>query len=202
MSKNKHLLKVSGQYTLSTQFRKEAIAKGSDTGNFPGPAPVIYTGSEYMAAVEAGVSAVVVDAGVDGSSLDANVIYRVQSVEDINRCQRGAYLVDASIEQVAQILAAIPAGSIVLASTSSMLPENAELSVKAFKELGMTAVLVEKAVVGDNEDLEYVEFIVDGLTKKKSSTFNMSGLTGSTNGHFGGVASSRPRTWLRVKRQQ
>jgi hypothetical protein len=29
------------------------------------------------------------------------------------------------------------------------------------------------------------------------STFPYTGLTGSANGHFGGIASTQPKTWLR-----
>jgi hypothetical protein len=71
---------------------------------------------------------------------------------------------------------------------------------KKLKPLGCKSILVKPASIGDGEDVEYANFIVDGLTRKKSSEFNMTGLTGSTNGHFGGVASSGATTWLRTKR--
>ena len=64
------------------------------------------------------------------------------------------------------------------------------------------SVLLHKAIVGDNEDISYAQFVISGITKKKSSTFKISGLTGSTNGHFGGVESKTSTTWLRQKEQK
>jgi hypothetical protein len=78
---------------------------------------------------------------------------------------------------------------------------NAEVErAKELKGMGVTSILLRKACVGDCEDIEYSIFAIEGLTKKRSSTFNMTGLTGSTNGHFGGVASTQATTWLRAKR--
>jgi len=50
---------------------------------------------------------------------------------------------------------------------------------------GCKAVLMEKAVVGDSEDVHYTSFCVDGLTSKASSEFKITGMTGHVNGHFG-----------------
>ena len=95
--------------------------------------------------------------------------------------------------------------ALVVVAVPSMQPDNAEIhatkDLAAAKET-MHAVVVQEACVGHAQDLEYATFLVDGLTKKRSSTFNMSGLTGSTNGHFGGVASSRPVTWRRQQEQE
>jgi hypothetical protein len=93
-----------------------------------------------------------------------------------------------------------------MASMEAMMPDNAEFasSRELVKTAGgvVTCILLRQACVGDVEDIEYANFAVAGLTKKRSSTFNMSGLTGSTNGHFGGVASSTSTTWLRKKQRQ
>lgn len=159
--------------TAAELVREQASAKGS----FPGPCPVLYTGDEVDKACEIGVSAVVVSGG---SSVDNGEV--------------------SLLEWDAEMQAVDEESGVVLASVDAMQPENAELQVKG--RPGITAVLVRHAIVGDSEDLEYAQFMVDGLTKKRSSTFNMSGLTGSANGHFGGVASSTKKKWLRKQRQQ
>jgi len=83
-----------------------------------------------------------------------------------------------------------------------MQEEINEISMaKELKDRGVTTILMKRAIVGDNEDLKYGTFFMEGVTKKKSSTFNISGLTGSTNGHFGGVASTQATTWLRKIRE-
>ena len=66
------------------------------------------------------------------------------------------------------------------------------------KALGAASGVVMKACVGDVEDLEYAQFLVNGLTSKASSEFKFSGLTGSTNGHFGGVQANSKVSWRRV----
>ena len=198
--------------TLSMQLRKlkaaaiatssVAVAKAfveeqaTAQGNFPCPCPVIYTGNDMVDAIKTGVSAVVASERVDG----VDTLIRVTSTDQISTMETSAFLVDGSADNVKEILKAIPSGSVIVASVKAMQQGNSELELsRTLKELGVTAILLEKACVGDNEDIEYSMFAVDGLTKKKSSTFNMSGLTGSTNGHFGGVASSIATTWLRTK---
>ena len=188
---------VTSDVTAAAAFvTEQATAQGS----FPGPCPVIYSGDDVEGAIKAGVAAVIVDASrcVHGSS----VIRKVSSAAEAEKVSpEGAYLVDADDDNVEDLLAVIPAGSVVIASMKSMQTDNAELQRgKELKLLGVTSVLLEKACVGDGEDVAYASFAINGLTKKKSSTFKMSGLTGSTNGHFGGVASSTTTTWLRVKR--
>jgi hypothetical protein len=44
--------------------------------------------------------------------------------------------------------------------------------------------IIENACIGDDKDLKYTNFVVVRLTKKASSMFAMTGLTGSTNGHI------------------
>jgi hypothetical protein len=179
--------------------KEQATAKGS----FPGPCPVLYTGSDVPEARSAGVDSVVVSPG--DCEPGADVIYRIRSLEELQQVlDHGAFWVDVDNElsTVQMIIEAIPESAVVLASLKSMQENNNEINLaRELKILGVSAIVFEKAIVGDGEDLEYASFAVDSVTKKKSSTFNMTGLTGSTNGHFGGVASSQPRTWLRVIRE-
>mmetsp|Transcript_18887 Transcript_18887/g.31229 ORF Transcript_18887/g.31229 Transcript_18887/m.31229 type:complete len:294 (-) Transcript_18887:158-1039(-) len=197
---------VTSDLTVAAAFVEE---QATAQGNFPGPCPVLFMGDDIDGAIKAGVSGVIVNAAETGTVLPdddtVDVIYKVTSPEEIFETEAAAsiaYLVDANAANADEILAAIPSGSVVMASLQAMQPDNAELERgKELKALGVvTAVLLQQACVGDNEDLEYANFCVDGLTKKRSSTFNMSGLTGSTNGHFGGVATSTSTTWLRTKR--
>jgi hypothetical protein len=189
---------VTSHLDAAMEFVKE---QESARGNFPGPCPVIYTGDDVDAAIEGGIKSIVVKAGVDVMSNNIFVIHRVDSVDDVAHLGSGAFFVDADQPNINAILDAIPNGSIIMAAMDAMQAENAELErAKELKVRGVSAVLLSKACVGDGEDIEYTRFAVEGLTKKKSSTFNMTGLTGSTNGHFGGVASSQATTWLRKKR--
>ena len=133
------------------------------------------------------------------------------------------------MEKFEEIVDKLPDGSIIIASVESMQPENVEIELcKNLKNEKATSILMKEAIVGDNEDNEYLSFFIDGIAKKKSSNFNMTGkrnifeyshedgvigyfsevivsflhligLTGSTNGHFGGVATTTSRTWLRKK---
>ena len=212
--------------TLSMQLRKgkasalitsnAAVAavlaqeQATSTGSFPGPCPVIYTGSTVE--IPAGVTAIVVDAQTDdmpSTNDDVDVLRRVTSLEDLaalsGKGQNAALWIDSNDPTaILQQLSSDWAPLLVVVAVPSMQANNAEIHTP--KEWSkrfplMNAVAIQNACVGDAEDLEYASFLVDGLTKKKSSTFNMSGLTGSTNGHFGGVASSRPVTWKRQNRQ-
>jgi hypothetical protein len=188
---------VTSDVTTAAAFVAE---QATAQGNFPGPCPVIYSGDDVEGAIQAGVAAVIVDSS--RHVLGSRAIRKVSSPAEAEKVSAGeAYLVDADKDYVEDLLAVIPVGSVVIASMKSMQNDNAELERgKELKMLGVTSVLLEKACVGDGEDVQYASFAINGLTKKKSSTFNMSGLTGSTNGHFGGVASSTTTTWLRVKR--
>jgi hypothetical protein len=60
-------------------------------------------------------------------------------------------------------------------------------------------VMIRRACVGDSEDLEYAQFLVGGLTSKASSEFKFTGLTGSTNGHFGGIQANGTVKWKRME---
>ena len=81
-----------------------------------------------------------------------------------------------------------------------MQADGAEVEqAKELKKLGVGSILVQNACVGDSEDLEYSSFVVGGMTSKASSEFSFSGLTGSTNGHFGGVQARGTVQWQRTK---
>mmetsp|Transcript_22605 Transcript_22605/g.34145 ORF Transcript_22605/g.34145 Transcript_22605/m.34145 type:complete len:281 (-) Transcript_22605:3281-4123(-) len=191
-------LKASALATSDLGVAKDFVKEqASAQGNFPGPCPIIYTGEDVHGAAEAGVSAIVTyDCSING----VDVIQKVESPEQVEMAFSNAFLVESSMEKLDEILAAIPSGSVVIVSVKAMQKDNNELEeAKELKLKGTTAILFEKACVGDGEDLEYSSFVVEGLTKKKSSTFNMSGLTGSTNGHFGGVATSTSTSWRRNK---
>lgn len=197
-------LKANALVTSDINVAKLCVNEQSTAkGNFPGPCPVLYTGSDFQAARSVGVDAVVVSAGDCEPGVDT--IYRIKSAEEFQRVpSHNAFWVDVDgeLSSVQSVIEAIPNSAIVLASLKSMQENNDEIKLaRELKQFGASAVVFQKAIVGDGEDLEYASFVVDSVTKKKSTTFNMTGLTGSTNGHFGGVASSQPRTWLRVKRE-
>ena len=204
--------------TLSMQLRKAQVSalatkdwnvatklmeeQATAQGGFPGPCPVLYTGDDDdVDANQVDGVVMVPSSSSEQSPPTLNAISKVSTVKDVQATTSNAFWVTADVSQ--DVLEAIPEGSIILASLESMQDDNTELEVaKDLRERGVTAIVLENAIVGDNEDMEYATFAVQGMTKKRSSTFNMSGLTGSTNGHFGGVASSTAKTWLRKKRQQ
>ena len=68
----------------------------------------------------------------------------------------------------------------------SMPNANANTNVDAAK---IAAVVIQNACVGDAEDLKYTAFVVESINKKSSKNFQMTGLTGTTNGHFGSESS-------------
>lgn len=72
-----------------------------------------------------------------------------------------------------------------------------ERAKQAKTQLGCASVLIRQACVGDAEDVEYAQFLVSGMTSKASSQFKFSGLTGSTNGHFGGIQQNQEIKWRR-----
>jgi len=211
--------------TLSMQLRKakasavwtsdlEALAliaaeQQIAAGNFPGPCPVIFNGPEedLEEAVAAGATAVVLGAESITKAKNAEsaeIIWKATTQEEVAAIVEAGYesaFLIAANDEINSIIEAIPQGAAIIAVLEAMQEENEEIEeAKELKTAGCTSVLVKKSCVGDGEDIEYAAFIVDGITKKKSSQFNMTGLTGSTNGHFGGVASSVGRTWLRMKR--
>lgn len=216
--------KVSSIWTSDLRALAEfAKEQSSAAGNFPGPCPVVYNGdsgaSELDDAISAGANAVVLTAS-DGGSFetakfveergggDVEVIWKVSSPDDVRAVSDSgmgggcAFLVDPSLERTESVFASIPKSSAVVVKVKSMQDDDGEISEgREAKSLGCTAVLVERAVACDAEDLDYARFVVGGLTSKASSEFKVTGLTGSINGHFGGVESSGTKKWRRVQHQ-
>lgn len=192
--------------TLKEFSAEQATAKGS----FPGPLPVIYSGSkeDCSAAMDNGASAVVLSADDTDMSIDAEVVWSVSSLDQVKKVLEATsdaadvFLVDSSTspEEFEAIVQALPKTSLCIASVEPMQPDAAEIEIgKALKKVGCGSVLVKSAIVGDAEDLPYAQFVADGFTSKASSEFKFSGLTGSTNGHFGGVQASGTTKWRRMQ---
>jgi len=175
---------------LSELAQEQATAKG----DFPGPCPLCFSGSsdEVAKAVDSGASAVVLTSGDLGlaGSLDVEVIWQVGSVAEVEAIieagqAAAAFLVDSG-PGCAAILAAIPSDSAAVACIDAMQEANAEIALgKQLKDEGCSAVLLRGACVGDEEDVPYVRFAVGGLTSKASAEYQITGLTGAANGHFG-----------------
>jgi hypothetical protein len=197
---------VTADLAAAAEFVSE---QASAAGNFPGPCPVIYSGDRPDEAMAAGVTAVVLSvaeahvAATEVSTTTASdkkipIIWKVDSCDDVNwviteRVQESmAFWVDAGNENAASICEALPTGSVVIASTEAMMPDNAEIAssralVKTTAGV-VTCILLRQACVGDTEDMEYANFVVSRLAKKRSSSFDVSGLTSTST------------TWLRKKR--
>jgi hypothetical protein len=213
--------KASAIWTSNVQAIQEfSKEQESARGNFPGPLPIIYTGViEMEAAIAAGVTAVTLSIGQSldsaGSSstsssitTSVDVVYKVSSLQDVESVlaatdnTAGAFLFQGvSVEDLPQIISTLAPGTLCIVSVDAMLPNGAEVQqVKALlkNKVGIHSVLVQHACVGDAEDLEYTRFVVSGMTSKASSEFKFSGLTGSTNGHFGGVQASGTVQWRRT----
>ena len=182
-------------------FSKE---QETSRGNFPGPCPIIYNGASFENAVKNGATAIVLNAeSFEPSDVDlpyeSDVIFSVKTVNEarkIAQTYEGAgFLIPADLDfdTINDILAIIPQNSLVIAALSAMQSKNSEislgkeLSLIKSKETGsvINSFLFERACIGDAEDLKYSNFVVESITKKSSSQFKMTGLTGSTNGHFG-----------------
>lgn len=201
-------IKASAIWTTNVQAIEEfAKEQQSARGNFPGPIPIIYTGVEVEAAIAAGATAVALNLGewsVEPGTAD--VVYKVSSLQDVesvlaatdNTAQ--AFLFQGvSAEDLPPIISTLAPGTLCIASVDAMLPDGAEVEqAKALKKSGIHSVVVQQACIGDIEDLKYTQFVVGGMTSKASSAFQFSGLTGSTNGHFGGFQSSATVKWQRV----
>lgn len=185
-----------------------ATEQQSALGNFPGPCPVIFNGpaSEAKAAFEAGASAVVLPASAieRTASFDGEVIWRVETSQDIDSVlettagKADVFLLDVTEEALPTVVEKIPMKALWIAAVDAMLADGKEINIaKQCKTLGCGSIMVRKACVGDSEDLEYAQFCVGGVTSKASSEFKFSGLTGSTNGHFGGIQSNSSIKWRR-----
>ena len=176
---------------------EQATAKGDS----PGPLPVVYSGSDRQAAMDAGAAAVVADAGVDVGSI-APVIWRVAAANAVDAASSAgdddAYLFDA--DATTDILPALPNKAIPLVTLAAMQDEDAEVDAgRACRDAGAAGVLLQNACVGDDEDVKYARHAVGLLRSKPSSSFAMDGFTGTTNGHFGTDygGADKPRAWKR-----
>ena len=179
-----------------------AAEQGTAKGDFPGPLPVVDTGTDRQNAMDAGASAVVADAGEDVSV--SPVIWRVTAANAGDAASSAsaddAYLFDA--DATAAVVAALPAKAVAVASIASMQEDEAEVEAgRACRDAGAAGVLLRGACVGDDEDIKYARHAVGLLRSKRSSSFAMDGFTGSTNGHFGTSygGADKPKAW---KRQQ
>mmetsp|Transcript_30449 Transcript_30449/g.35472 ORF Transcript_30449/g.35472 Transcript_30449/m.35472 type:complete len:322 (-) Transcript_30449:82-1047(-) len=199
------------------EFAKE---QESAKGSFPGPCPIIYNGdvSNIEMAIEKGASGVLVNSEYilnSSSSLGIDVICNVKSIEDIrNVLEVGynyAFYLPGSLsdDDFANMLTVIPKESLVITSFEAMQKNSYEITrakelvtlVSAESGTKVHTVVIQDACVGDEEDLKYTSFVVDSMTKKASSSFSMTGLTGSTNGHFGTMsdnASIEKAKWKRI----
>ena len=198
------------------------FAKEQETakGNFPGPCPVIYdakieSNDDIQSAVTAGATAITVDANtietitsIWNEEVPLEIIWKIANDQDVEKVSEvtGGDLADAAFliqgdmasDDIEAISSALPKSSLLIASVDPMQSDGNEVSQgKQLKALGVASILVNEACVGDAEDMEYSRFLVEGLTSKASSEFKFSGLTGSTNGHFGGVQSNGTVKWRR-----
>jgi len=202
-------------------FRKE---QETARGDFPGPVPVIYWGECWREAVELGTNVLVLDydSSTENSDLEmlvdheVCVIWKVSEIAQIQILMekhfgnvfllsdellfnRDSNNQDTDIEQLQQQLSAVPESAVLIAALPSMLPQNHELTMG--KVLSSTeriaSLLIKRCCVDDDEDMKYAQFVIDGITKKSSSTFSMTGLTGSTNGHFGVSSHAGEVKWRR-----
>lgn len=197
-------------------------------GNFPGPVPIVYHGewspsstSSLEDVSEAGASAIVVDAGTpdalalaeSASSTGLETIWKVSTVEEAKQVLESTneladvFLLDVRVDDdvgattISEIIEALPKSSMCIATLYDPMQEDGvEIETgKEFKSMGCASVFVKKACVGDKEDIDYASFVVSGLTSKASKEFKFSSLTGSTNGHFGGIQSNSSVKWERTR---
>lgn len=180
-------------------------------------------------AIDNGASAIVVSSDDDHkddddvimSYKDVDIIYQIENIHQLQKAldvgYQYAFLIKDSTENgisndnLTEMLSQIPEESIIIYSLQSMQANSNEITRgKEVVQLSSTGtnkskidgLMFENACVGDEEDLKYTNFIVGGVTKKASSTFAMTGLTGSTNGHFGTLSdnvSIEDAKWKRME---
>ena len=201
--------KISAIYTKDIDAIKEfAAEQQSAVGSFPGPCLVLFNGSPSKAkdAFEAGASAVVLPASsVDtAASLDGDIIWSVETADDVQSVIKktaesaNVFLVDADEASRTTVVESIPSKALCIVVLNAMQLDGKEIDIaKQCKTQGCGSIMVRNACMGDTEDLEYAQFFVGGVTSKASSEFKFSGLTGSTNGHFGGIQSNSSVKWRR-----
>lgn len=196
---------------------KIAAEQKSSRGDFPGPVPVVYCGKD-LESDDASATAVVVEYGqydnVDMEALNnmgiiwkVNEMDQLQQLIDMENNAGGVYLlsqdmlpqgVEEDANELKEMLSTLPKSIITIAPLQTMLPDNAEIALgKHYASMGISSLLLQNACVGDDEDIKYSHHAIDGITKKSSSSFSMTGLTGSTNGHFGVSSHSGEVKWRR-----
>ncbi len=187
----------------------------SARGNFPGPVPIVCQNVQNVQEIsEAGASAIILDVGASdamqkaesASSCGLETIWKVSSVDQAKQVLESfedadVFLLDAT-ESMAEILAIIPKSSMSIGTLHEPMQEDgAEIETgKEYKSMGCASILVKKACIGDKEDIDYASFLVSGLTSKASSEFKFSGMTGSINGHYGGLQANGSVKWDRTAR--
>ena len=176
-------------------------------------------------AIDNGATAVVIDVKdiqndssffMQHAADKVDVICRVRSIDDVEIALENnfkyAFLLSENnidIEALPAILSVIPKDSIIIYSIKSMqlnsleITKGKDLLAISSEESGskINGLLLNNACIGDDEDISYTSFAVSALTKKSSSTFAMTGLTGSTNGHFGTMSdniSIENTKWKRI----
>jgi len=208
-------LRNSKVTSLWTQSKSPiaSLVKEQETarGNFPGPCPVVYFGeisSNIDEVLDAGVRTIVVPAEAAERMLEdpdrlgsTEVVWKVSSVEEATSImsatnqQADAFWID-SHDQFEEIASCLPEDSLLVYAVDAMQSDEGEITQAKSKKLA-SSILVRDACVGDQEDLPYAQYLVSKCTSKASSEFSFSGLTGSTNGHFGGVQSNGSFQWSR-----
>ena len=173
--------------------------------------------------VDGGVTAVVADYGqsldetVTSVLSDVGIIWRVSSLAEMNELMTttdndmgdvillSKDILPASVDdddtsssdELAETLSSNKS-VVTIAQLQSMMPANAEIPLgKHLSKLGVSSLVLQEACVGDEEDVKYTTYAVEELNKKSSSTFSITGLTGSTNGHFGVSSHGGEVKWRR-----
>jgi len=192
-----------------------ATEQASAKGDFPGPCPVVYCGDpeHAQAAVAAGAAGVVMPVDALDSAKEicregaAEIVWDVSSAEQVDTivANEGApedcFLLEA--HDFEALVGALPSGAVALSRLRAMQPDDGEIELgRSLMLAGCKSILVERACVGDAEDLPYARYAVKALTSKRSSAFAIDGHTGAVNGHFGGRSQSvaSPEDgWQRVR---
>ena len=195
---NAATLFVSDLHTLSVLASEQSSAKG----NFPGPCPLVFAGAPELAqqALSDGASAVVLDAGQDkareGIAPD-HILWRVQSEDEAQAViSHGAtsFIFDGDVCNLSAGLEALAPGAVAVANIEAMQAGNQEIDAgRRAAGAGCRSLMLRGACVGDEEDLPYTRFAIDGLTSKMSTEFKIDGMTGAINGHFGSSGGSLSR---------
>ena len=181
--------------------------------------PVIYYDTEAEKLDSSVVDAVVIEYGKNlGSIPQTGIIWKVNSIEqlqdlidmDDSNNAGGVFLLardmlpstvgdDDDDETLKDALSQLPKPNVTIAELPTMLPQNYEVTLGKYyaNTLGISSLLLTNACVGDEEDISYTTHVIESINKKSSSSFSMTGLTGSANGHFGVSSHSGEVKWRR-----